>query len=460
MTTFKKYVLLFTLSTFTLYAKTLTGVGYAPNEASAKKEALADLSYIIKSEVRAKAQENLLVSGENIQKNSSSKITVSSNLPLLGVVFKTNSAKQMATASLSTKEVQKVYTAKLHNLNKEINATQKALEKMDSNSQKLQQYENLLSLLKEFDKYSSVTMLLEIPTIQPTLTKAYVKAELDKLNTKIDSIEMAAELLAKEFKKNKVYLYPPLLEHTSTATLFSSLMLKQLKSKINTVNNPLDAEYILQGEYTLSPKNMYLNYELLDAKEHKIVASKTLTINAKAYKGVEVTPKNIEFDQLIHQGIVTSGKLHVALNSNKGDQNLLFHEGEDVSLFVKLNKLGYFYIVGYTQTAEGSFSYLLELQEGEGSSKFVKFVNADDASRWINLGSFSVEAPFGVETLQVIASNKKFTQLPAAAYDEESGYYVISNSLKKGLEQTRGLKRKKSHKIEMSEDILNFTTME
>ena len=174
---------------------------------------------------------------------------------------------------------------------------------------------------------------------------------------------------------------------------------------------------------------------------------------------METQTKNVDFDALLNAGIISSSNLSVSLNSNRGSQNLLFANGEEVELFVKLNKMGYFYIVGYTQTKEGKISYLLELGEGNTESKFTKFVNADDASRWISLGAFIIEAPFGIESIQVIASNQKISSLPLAEYDEKSGYYIISKDINKALATTRGLKKKVSDKVEMSEDVLSFTTV-
>ena len=87
------------------------------------------------------------------------------------------------------------------------------------------------------------------------------------------------------------------------------------------------------------------------------------------------------------------------------------------------------------------------------------FINADDANRWMSLGAFTVEAPFGVESLQIIASNKKIITLPNAKYDEASGYYIIGKDIKKVLTATRGIKRKKSKKVEISEDVMSFTTV-
>jgi hypothetical protein len=205
---------------------------------------------------------------------------------------------------------------------------------------------------------------------------------------------------------------------------------------------------------------MILNMQLLDVRTKKIVESKTLVINAKAYKGIALKPKGMDFNRLLTQGVAESSSLKVRLNSNRGSENLLFHKNDEVELFVKLNKMGYLYIVGYTKTKGGKFSYLLELSEGEGNSRFVKFINADDASKWISLGVFNVEPPYGVESLQVIASNKRIKRLPNVTYDDELGYYVISKQIKKALEHTRGLRPKRSAKVESSEAVISFVTMQ
>ena len=38
----------------------------------------------------------------------------------------------------------------------------------------------------------------------------------------------------------------------------------------------------------------------------------------------------------------------------------MFEEGEIIEIYVKVNKPGYFYIVGHTFAGEEPFSYLLE----------------------------------------------------------------------------------------------------
>jgi len=452
----------FLLSQF-LYAD-ISGIGIAPTQDAAKKEALLDLGRTIKSEVRSNFEESTTVVGDDDKGKTKliSNTKISSNLPILGVDFSDMSVDNIAKikASLSPAKVNILYTKKLQNLKLEIDSIQSQIYKAKTNYLKLKLYEELYSLLKDYDRYESVAIILGAKLEnRPSITKAKVKSEMLRIGSNIDSIEVASEILSQSFTQKNIFIYPPLMQNSTTVAEFGSVFQKELKSHLQTATSIKTASYILVGEYTLTKNNMILNYELLKTKTNEVVESKTINIKSVAYKNLITKPKNIDFDALLNSGIVVSSDLKVSLNSNRGSENLLFREGNDVELFVKLNKMGYIYIVGYTQTKNGKMSYLLELSEGGGDSKFIKFINADDASRWISLGEFTVEPPFGVESLQVIASNQKITTLPSVKYDNESEYHIISKDIKKALNLTRGLKKKKSKKVEMSEAVMSFTTM-
>jgi len=459
----KNILLSLALTSQFLYAN-ISGVGIGQTQDLAKKEALADLSRTIKSEVRSNFESTTRVKNDNDDGTtaSSSNIKVSSNLPILGVDFSDIFIDEGAKieASLSPTKVSRLYTKKLQNLNDEIESNTKEIKKAKSNSLKLKLYEELYSLLKDYDRYESVAIILDAKLEnRPRITKSEVRTEMLKLSSNIDSLNMATEVLSSSFTQKNIFIYPPLMQNNTTVAQFGSVFMQELKGKLSSASSLKSASYILVGEYTLTKKSMILNYALMDVKSKKIVESKTLNLPSKTYKGLEVKPKGIDFDSLLNAGVISSSNLKVNLNSNRGSENLLFSDGEEIELFVKLNKMGYIYIVGYTQTSDGKMSYLLELSEGGGDSKFIKFINADDASRWISLGAFTIEPPFGVESLQVIASNKKITTLPNAKYDEESGYYIISKDIKKALTKTRGLKKKKSKKAEISEAVMSFTTV-
>lgn len=462
MKNLKILVLIAGLSLSVFASAEISGVGYAKTNQEAKKEALADLSQVIKSEVRTSFESATKSSGDKGSSNSFSNIKISSNLPILGAefTFKENDSEVQANVKLIPAKVNALYVKKLYNLNEEINSALDELSKSKSNSLKLQLFTDIYSLLKEYDRYESVALVLgsKLPNT-PSITKAKVKSEMAKINSNIESLEMASDAFAKAFTQKKIFIYPPLMQNSTTATEFSSVFQKELKNKLHTASSPKNAAYLLVGEYILTDKAMVLNYELLSTTSNEVVSSKTINIKKMAYTNLETKPKNIDFDALLNSGVISSSDLKVSLNSNRGSQNLLFKDGEDIELFVKLNKMGYLYIVGYTQTKSGKMSYLLELSESDGDSRFTKFINEDDASRWKSLGAFTVEAPFGIESIQVIASNKKINSIPNTKYDEDSGYYLISSDIKKALTQTRGLKKKKSEKAEISEDVMSFTTI-
>jgi len=453
----ERYFILLILSTTIVFGD-ISGVGYGDTLRMAKLEALADLSQVIKSEIRTVYKSH---STDTSTKNDF-KIQVSSHLPLLGVEFEelasTRNIKVKAT--LHSKKVTTLYSSKLALLNAQMVSILKEIKSSFSKSFIFTQYKKLYTLTKEYESYRSVIVLLDGHTKYiPVITEAKVELEILKLNSKIDSLELASNILATAFKEKNIYIYPVHVNRNSLVAEFGAVLSTLLQGKINVSNDLYSAEYILTGEYIISNEKLILNMQLLDIKNKEIVESKTLVLSKKAYEGVSLVPKGIDFNTLLTQGVAESSSLKVTLNSNKGSENLLFYDNNEIELFVKLNKMGYIYIVGYTQTKDGKFSYLLELSEGNRDSRFVKFINADDASRWISLGAFNVEAPFGVESLQVIASNKQIKKLPNVTYDDRLGYYVISHSIKKALEHTRGLRPKRSSKVESSEDVMTFTTM-
>ena len=94
------------------------------------------------------------------------------------------------------------------------------------------------------------------------------------------------------------------------------------------------------------------------------MATRTVKLIPGAYKSYAYKPRTSEFDRLLHEGIIVSNDFKVSINTNRGNENLLFNEGEEVELFVKLNKAGYFYIVSHVHSKNKSpVSYILELSE-------------------------------------------------------------------------------------------------
>ncbi|MEA3373293.1 MAG: DUF4384 domain-containing protein [Campylobacterota bacterium] len=450
----------------TVLASEFTGTGFGQTMKEAKHEALSDLSQSIKVEVRSVFVSHKQATGNSVDSYAEGTIKVTSNLPIIGAEFEffDNPDNIEAVVKLSPSKAKNLYAQKLDTLYSEIETYAKKVSPAQSSMEKEQLLGILLNRVNEYDRYQSVAIVLGVEKIkQPAVNKAAVRSDLLALQSNIDSMTMAANVLAKSFNNyNRIYLYPPKQSQSHEITPFAKALKMQLASGLQTVPTPAQAAYWLMGEYTESANGVVLSYTLVDVTKRENSAARTIAIPPKAYNGYRTKPKSISFDKLLHEGIVVSDKLKVSIGTNKGSEELLFTAGEEINLMVKLNKTGYFYVVGYTQTDQGKHAYLLELEEAPGNAKFIRFVNADDANRWMSLGTFTVEPPFGIESLQVIASNHKISKLPASHYDEESGYYLIGKGIKEGVAKTRGLIKKKPKNKETvrTEAVLMFTTMQ
>jgi len=464
----KKIVVLLGLTAvLNLGATDFTGTGFGESIAEAKSEALSDLSQSIKAEVRSSFENHKFEQKEgNSGSFSKSSVKVSSNLPIIGAEFELfdNTDNIEALVKLDPSKASVLYATKLQELLVEIDSLALEVDGKKSNVQKQKLLALLLNKLNEFSRYQSVAIVVGVePMQQPRINIGQVQGQLVSLENDIDSLEMAGDILAKPFTKfDKIYIYPAKTSQSHEVTPFANALKMQLSSKLKTVALPADASYWLIGEYTQMKEGIVLSYALVDTAKREDIEASVLSLPSKAYKGLRTKPQSISFDKLLHTGIVVSDKLRVSINTNKGNDELLFRSKEEIKLMVKMTKMGYFYVVGYTQTKSGKHAYLLELEEAPSDAKFIKFVNADDTNKWLELGSFVVEAPYGVESLQVIASNHKFTSLPQYHYDEESEYYLIGKDVKEGLVKTRGLHKKKPKNKETikSEAVLMFTTMQ
>jgi len=449
-----------------LTASEFTGSGFGKTVKEAKHEALSDLSQNIKVEVRSSVTSHKQTNNDNMNSSFVKDIRVSSNLPIMGAEFQlfTHPKNELeALVTLAPSKAKKLYVQKLNTLYEEIDTLHSRASSAKNNLEKEQLLRLLLNTLNEYSRYQSVAIVIGVEKIKkPSLNKAQVQSDLLAIQRDFDSIAMAVNVLAKPFLNySNIYLYPPKQSHSHEITPFAKALKMQLASQLHSVPGPAQADYWLIGEYTESANGVVLSYSLIDVTKRENSAASTITLPPKAYKGYRTTPQSVSFDKLLHDGIVVSDKFNVSISTNKGSEDLLFTAGEEIDLMVKLNKMGYFYVVGYTRTDQGNHAYLLELEEAPGNAKFVKFVNADDANRWISLGTFTTAPPFGVESLQVIASNHKISKLPPNLYDERSGYYRIGKGLKEGVSTTRGMikKRPKDRQTVFTEAVMMFTTM-
>ena len=474
MNKFKTYLL---VASFTLIfgvcpieAKMIIGEGFGNTREEAKRAALSDLSSAIQVEVQTSFESLVREVNQKVEEFTQNVIQLKSELPILGAEYDFRKVKggQNSTAILDSGSVLRLYQAQLVEIKKNVDRYQELIGKSVSRSGKYQMYTEVLTYLKQYYKHKTVAILLggkNIPEID--ITEAEIKNQLRKLEEKVDDLNMAARLIAKAIAdRDKIYIYPPTTRDSHEITQFADVVKKRLSAYLKTAQDPREANFLMKGSYNLlndGKDGIELTYYLLDSGFNTL-QTKVISLLPASYSGYEVKPKTLSFDKLLHEGFVVSNEFKIDIATNRGRDSLLFKDGEEAEFLTKMNKPGYFYIVGHVvKPGDEQYSYLVDFDEtGEikGKRKFIRYVNIDDVNKWISLGRFEIVAPFGVESLQLIASNKDLIdKLPNCGYDDETQLYVVSRDPKKAVSTTRAIKKKISKEVKSAEVVLLFTTM-
>jgi hypothetical protein len=319
----------------------------------------------------------------------------------------------------------------------------------------------MLSQMVAIEKVISV-LGSPVPNRSIKATSAELETRLRALESAIESVNLAGELVAKSLVSQRVYVHPPVPVGSHEVTPFGRHMRDILASQLQTVELPNQAQSELKSEYEVGPSGMRMSFRQVDAMG-TVQATRLIHLRPSAYQAWSVQPTTLDFDRLLHQGLALNTDFKVQWATSKGANSLLFQRGEEIDVMVKLNKPGYLYIVGHVLHGKSPYSYLLEIGHGQQGRRFIQFVNADDVNKWISLGTFEASAPFGVESLQLMASHDDpVSQLPAFKWDPSIGFYRLTGNAAQVVAQTRALKPKRTETNTQYhyEAVLMFTTMD
>jgi hypothetical protein len=443
------------------HATTLRNEARAATKDEAQRQALADLANSIFVNVQAESSSYVESSGKRLDELS---IKSSSDIPLIGADIKCEELglEVLCKVSLDSGRSLTLYSRKLNELLLEIGTQDARIAKAAGN----ERYELLmqaLTLIEQYDKYRAVAQLLgETQFTAPPRTRSDTEAQLRELEKAAPSIELAAQVLAKGLKALAVYIYPAVPHGSHEVTPFGRVMRDRLAEKMTAVDSPDKAQTFFKGEYEILDNSIHLIYRLLDNKGNT-VETRVATLAAAAYKGLQFKPTTLSFDRLLHEGIAVSSDFQAQLTTNRGSEDVLFNDKDEVELLVKLSRPGYFYVVGHVAKKSENYSYLLELGSADNDRRFVRYVNADDVNKWLSIGKFEAASPFGVESIQLIASkDDPLGRLPDHPFDKATELYVVATNAQQGITRTRALKPKRSEadKQYQAETVLMFTTME
>ena len=452
------FFVLFCLS-FATQAVSLKVEARAASEQQARREALAALSESIL--VQVKSESNSLVKGTG-ERQEELRISSHSDIPLIGadVTCLSTGREVLCEAKLESSKSLVIYVRKLEELRREVGELDARIAKLEPAS-RYPQLIQLLTIAEQFEKYRAVAQILGAEAISHAVKIHDIQEQLRSLEKHASTMDIAAQVIAKGLRTEALYIYPASPQGSHEVTPFGRVMRDKISQQLNPVNSPDKASQYLKGEYEQIDNGIHLTYRLLDSSGNTL-ETRIAALAPAAYKGVQTKPVTLDFDRLLHDGVVLGSDFKAQLNSNRGSEGVLFDEKDEVELFVKISRPGYFYVVGHVVKPTENYSYLLEVSNADGDRKFIRYANADDVNKWLSIGRFEATPPFGIESLQLMASSDDpISRLPSHQLDKKSELYVTAKNAQQGITNTRALKPKRTEadKVYQTEAVLMFTTM-
>ena len=460
--------LILLLSPYSTLAVELVGEGHGLTRENAKQEALSDLSQSIATEVKSVHTGWKGLLDGKYSEDATQMVRVESRLPLLGL--ETHVLRGVdewdATSFLRSERAAHLYREKLIQLQQEIEQTWSLVKLTERNAELEPLLQQTLTKLEDFKRHLTVTLALGERENLPELNidEAEVQGLLWQAQEQPDSMEQAARLLTKEMQQySSVYVFPMKVSKTQEITPFALAFQGRLQQELNTVLSPDQAKYWLHGNYVVGDEGMEITLHISKAQSHSIELTRSTFLVATAYAGLSAQPSQPVFDKLLREDVDVwlASDFRVSIKTDRGREQLHFSEGDSFELQVKLNKPGYFYIVGHTFMTDVPLSYLVEINSGIQNSpkRFVRHVTVVETGEWINLGRFAVRPPLGRETLQLIAARENLSQfLPDTNQDLETQLYIIDSDPVVALGKTRSLLQSDKLQGYSAEAELTYTT--
>jgi 5-carboxymethyl-2-hydroxymuconate isomerase len=442
------------------------------------KEAISDISKQLHSHVSSEEFLQTAIKNDDLNEEFTQKIHVISNLPIHGAIKereKFENSKYFLLLSFDKKATKDIYITKTNELSQQIDNLYKEYVKESNLNTKIK----LLNLIEQnydnYEKYSLIATLLgsKNPS-KPQLKKYKINSELDKIyNSTTKNIEELSKVLAMNISKTDIdgelYIDAFAYKDSDTFSDFSSKLQSQLEYELNqntTIKLAHNAPYTLHGNYFVNDNFIRVKaiiYDKKGNKAHVIISKMTIKPSQKD----SYVPKQNSFTKINDK--VTSKELDVQVRMNKKRKNLLFREGQSVSIEVKTNKQAYVYVIANMRTKENKqVQYLLTLSNAYGNNSYQMFIPARASNKWINIGEFEIQPPFGVEVLHIFATNHSIVDnlpkistkmIDSLEYDVIVDQNNESLDAQKSIAQFRGLKKKKKNALQKSEAILRFTTV-
>lgn len=286
--------------------------------------------------------------------------------------------------------------------------------------------DDLVTLLKEETQALKRTVLKKTEQIKSnknlTLTElsnflvTSLKIQVGKMEEKIhvSNITYRDSKIGSEFSERFASLLVAAL--TEEGFLVAGLETPQSRSK---------AKYVLSGTYWESnDEGMQVVMTLRRLEEDQSLtviagADGWMTLSELMNSKLDYKPANyfamIEKEKLIKAKAMINGGAKLELWTNKGNEGLIYKEGEKLRLLIRMNKIGYVRLINYW--ADGTQVLLLDNY----------YIDYRKVNRILQLPlEWEVACPCGVEFVQANAQHTEFVPLDTKV---EDGFSYIVNDL-------------------------------
>mgnify|MGYP003877666957 CR=1 FL=1 len=210
-----------------------------------------------------------------------------------------------------------------------------------------------------------------------------------------------------------------------------------------------DRDLVVRGAYLEAGPDIRLLVTARETESGKLVAGAEASFPRSALpKELSIQPQNFAGamvqEKLLGEGEEVSGDLKVELWANKGDRHLVYSQGEELKIWIRVNRAAYVRLIYLT--ADGA-RIPLDQAYFIDESKRNRAVEYPDA--------FEIAAPFGIEQIYAVAFTDKPDPLPTTKQTIGGEEQQVIAELA-ALVKHRGVKRKA--KSEVAEARLALTT--
>ena len=325
------------------------------------------------------------------------------------------------------------------------------LRKTRKNKAALQYFQDCLPLLAELDASFSIIQALTKQAQQADIQQLSVQVRrgLEELShiaaiTPTEAAEIMADEIATKIKgqKLKLQLLPFTYQDSKMAGEFSSSLHEALKQNLSgkgvslvepsIAEGGVKAEGLFTGVYWAETKQLRLS-GVVKGKNGVVIAGAEALLSKDWFTADNKSWLPEQFEdagkrmKIFKEGEIVGGGLNLDLWTNKGDENLLFHQNDTLKLYIRSNHECYLRFVYYM--ADSSKVLLMD-DYYIGSDKVNKVVQVPE--------SFICAEPFGIESLVLNGQTSPFAKLSTTKRD---GYVFIENEVKEIVAQSRGFKR-------------------